>query len=294
MEKKEDLLSGTQELTLNDLIDVYQSDEKHKKEEIKIEYTDALKTPDVILAEQRAAKAEEERRKREANGGEYDRVISNSDILRNLDKPKADWDKTSMSKDYFKDKYNGSFYKAGSWFLKITVLVISVFVILVVTSLIISLVNRNRILHKADITHLMSASEKDLEKALKLEFHESDYYKKMVPMLTNEDVQARADGGIATIYLDGEQVGVFFDAQSYRAFGYSVGEKCDDDFSNLKYEYNKQHLEEKGQRTGNRDIHYLYNTKKGDCVVLSIDKRKKIIREMGYFYDYKTVLGRYF
>ena len=66
MEKKEDLLSGTQELTLNDLIDVYQSDEKHKKDEIKIEYTDALKTPDVILAEQRAAKAEEERRKREA------------------------------------------------------------------------------------------------------------------------------------------------------------------------------------------------------------------------------------
>ena len=293
MEKKEDILSGTQELTLNDLMEVYSSDEVYKKDDIKIEYTDNLRTPDVILAEEREKKAEEKRRKAQESG-DYDRVISNSDILRSIDQKRADVDKTAISKDYFTDKYNGSFYKAGSWFLKIAALVVGVFVVMIVASLLISLYNKTSTKKKNDITHLMDSDEKELEKALKLDFKESDYYTKMVPMLTNESVSAKADGGLAVIYLDDKRVGLFFDSYKFKAFGYGIGDKCDDKFENLKYDFNKQHLEEKGQRTGNREIYYLYSTKSNDCVVISIDKRKGIVRELGYFYDYKTVLGKYY
>ncbi len=293
MDDKKDILSGTQELTLNDLVEIYQTDSLYSKDDIKIEYTDSLRTPEVILQEKRAAEEERKRKKAEENR-DYDRVISNTDLLRAEEKVEKKWDEADISKDYFKDKYNGSFYKLSNWFLKGALIIIGVFVVLVGVSLVISLVNKNNAKYGKDITHLLRSDEKELAKQLNLDFEESDYYKKKVPMITNEEVKVKADEGFATVYLDDEMVGVYFDSTSYKIYGYKIGDKCNENFRGLEYEYNKKYVEEKGQRTGNLDIYYLYNTRSNikDCMIIAVDKRKKVIREMGYFYDYTTVMSR--
>ena len=292
--KDKDILAGTKELTLDDLNEIFKADERYDKDEIKIEYTEILKKPeDKNSSDTESNEKSGGHSEKTKDGDKYSRIVQNKSYEPESPEASVNWKGAEIEESFWKDKYSGFFFRLFSKMNRVGLLALLVAVVLVLVSGGVTLYNYFTANSVPEIDHILAMDEEDLCKELGLKLEKSVYYTKIAPAITDSPVYAKADKGIAAVYIDEKMEGVYFDTKEYRAFGYRVGERADSTFSALEYEYTDVYVDTKRQRSVERNLHYLYNKKKGDCVVIVIDD-KMYVKEIGYFHNYRKLLERLF
>ncbi|MBO4864799.1 MAG: hypothetical protein J5517_10560 [Eubacterium sp.] len=203
-----------------------------------------------------------------------------------------EWNGGGVSKDFYKYDYENSklsiISKTKKMSKRLIVLIIILFIVSSISS--ISLFVRSLKSMPTNVTKMVKYDEGQFSKALDVTFVENDYFARLVRVFSEEKVTAKTADGFGIIYIGGKQQGVFFDSPRYKLFGLKVGDKCDEDFSKVKYSYDKVYKETVDYSEGFKNYCYLYNTGVGDCMIISYDTRTNQILELGYFYNYKTIL----
>lgn len=141
-----------------------------------------------------------------------------------------------------------------------------------------------------DITNYALSSEGELEQTLGLSFSSNKLYTSRTRVLSDAIVTARADQGFAVIYINDKQEGIFYDSPDYSLYGLRIGEKCDESFENVTFDYDAIYKDQVSMSFRKRNFYYLYNTETGRCMIVSIYANSGKIKELGFYKDYKKVL----
>ena len=205
-----------------------------------------------------------------------------------------EWNGGGVKKDFFNYDYDNSkeaiINKTKKMSAKLIIFIVVVVVISFASSIILfvkSLQSR-----PTDVTKMIEYDEKKFAKELDLNFKDNEIFGRLVRVFSDDKVTAKTDNGFGVIYIRGKQQGIFFDSPKYELFGLQVGDKCDNNFSKVKYQYEKIEREVVDYSEGFKYYTYLYNTRRGDCMIVSYDTRTNKILELGYFYDYKLFISQ--
>lgn len=205
-----------------------------------------------------------------------------------------DWQSGKIKNDFWNYDYDNSkeadAIKKNKVKSKLLIVIIAVISVALILGIIIFIKSIPRKLN--DVTNITRHNEKQLSEELHLSFKSSDMYTPKVRVLSEAIVDARADKGFSVVYVDRTQQGIFFDSRKYKLYGLSLGDTCDENFSNTSYKFNKTYMEVVDYHSGQMNYYYLYNTSKGDCMIVSVDSKTRKVLELGYFYDYKIMLDR--
>ena len=203
-----------------------------------------------------------------------------------------EWNGGGVKKDYFNYDYDNSKEAIINKTKKMSAKLIIFIVIVVVISFFSSIVLFVKSLQSksTDVTSMREHTEQQFAKDLGMDFKENEIFARLVRVHSDDKVTAKTNSGFGIVYIDGKQQGIFFDSTKYELYGLQVGDKCDDNFNKLKYPYEKVMKETVDYSEGFKNYCYLYNTRNGDCMIVSYDTRTNKILELGYFYDYKLLI----
>ena len=203
-----------------------------------------------------------------------------------------EWQGGSIQKDFWAYDYDNSkeaiISKTKKMSVKLIIFIIAVVLISSISSIILFVKSLQS--KPTDVTKIVRYDEPQFSKTLGLYFTESEVFAQKVRVFSEDKVTAKTDDGFGIVYIGGKQQGIFIDSTKYTLYGLRVDDKCDENFSKTTFMHDKVYSEVVDYSAGFKNYCYLYNTGNGDCMIVSYDTRTNKILELGYFYNYKTIL----
>lgn len=106
---------------------------------------------------------------------------------------------------------------------------------------------------------------------------------------SGKQVIVRSDGELNIIYVDGEQIGVNTSGRKYQFYGVSVNQPEIDAVHHMTYQ-STGFGEEVQKLPGASRVHYYYNIRNNDCLVLTVNSHSNRVVSVTYYTDYDMIV----
>ena len=139
-----------------------------------------------------------------------------------------------------------------------------------------------------DITECLTLKKKNIEKNLGTEFT-SDVTDKIY-LFNNQpnDITIKSDGTLNLIYMNGTRIGINTSSNKYKFYNIAVKQPEVTALKETTYSY-EDYAQAIDTRLDGSKTYIYYNSKKNDCLVLSVSSISNRITEITYYSDYSSI-----
>ena len=106
---------------------------------------------------------------------------------------------------------------------------------------------------------------------------------------SGKQVIVRSDGELNIIYVNGEQIGINTSGRKYQFYGVSVNQPEIDAVHHMTYQ-STGFGEEVQKMSGASRVHYYYNIRNNDCLVLTVNSHSNRVVSVTYYTDYDMIV----
>ena len=140
-----------------------------------------------------------------------------------------------------------------------------------------------------EISQFADHPENLMAKELDTSFKDESLEDVKIPGLKADGLKVRSDGEIDIVYLDGKKVGVNTDSRNYMLFGVGINQTEIKVSDEMYYNYESCTQAIADLASGSANTYYYYNTKKNDCLALTINTNSNRVVNITYYTDYDRV-----